>query len=241
MEEIELLKRQSGAWGLGLDNGAFEDLHRYAVILKDYRGANVVGTRDLRRLVLDHVLDSLSCLLCEPVRRASSLVDVGSGAGLPGIPLKIAQPSLALTLLEATGKKTLFLERVVEELPLDDTEIVNERAEVVGREPLYRGKSAVATARAVAALPTLTEYCLPLVEKGGSFVAMKALPDKEELEAGSKAAKMLGAELFEVIEVKFLPELPAKRRCLVIMTKTSDTPEDYPRRVGVPRKTPLGG
>lgn len=211
----------------------------YASWLESYREANVVGVRDLQRLLLEHVLDSLSCSLYEPIQRARNLVDVGSGGGLPGVPLKILRPNVGLTLIEATGKKARFLEQVVEELSLSGTEIVNERVEVVGRETGHREKYDVATARALAPLPTLAEYCLPLVKKGGCLVAMKALPDDKEFEEGRRAAELLGAEISGMIEVEFLQELPAKQRYLVVMTKTSETPYEYPRRTGVPKKSPL--
>ncbi|MGB3635839.1 MAG: 16S rRNA (guanine(527)-N(7))-methyltransferase RsmG, partial [Rubrobacteraceae bacterium] len=238
--EVEIVKRQAEAWGVRLGNNESEVLLRYARQLGDYREANIVGTRDASRLLIDHVLDSLSCLLSESVRRERELVDIGSGGGLPGIPLKIVRPDLALTLVEATGKKARFLEQVVGELTLDGTEVVNERAETLGHEQAYRGKYNVATARALAPLSTLCEYCLPLVRKGGCLVAMKAAPDKNEIEAGRKAAKVLGAEISDFIEVEFIPELPAKRRCLVVMGKVEETPMEYPRRAGVPKKNPLG-
>lgn len=240
MKELELIRRQLEAWGIRLDSGSFEALLKYAVQLRDYREANVVGTRDLSKLLLDHVLDSLSCLLCKPLWDARKLVDVGSGGGLPGIPLKISRPELALTLVEATGKKARFLSEVVEHLPLARTEVLNVRAETLGHEPKSRGESDVVTARAVAPLSTISEYCLPLIRKGGSLVAMKALLDKQEIEEGKRAAEVLGAKVTEFIEVDFLPELPAKKRLLVVVEKHSDTPDDYPRRIGLPKKSPLG-
>lgn len=240
MIEVEVIGRQAEAWGLSLDDDALEALLGYAKQLSDYHEANIVGVKDLSQLLLEHVLDSLSCLLCEPVRQAERLVDVGSGGGLPGVPLKIVQPEMDLTLLEATGKKARFLEKVVGGLALRNTEIVNARAEEVGRLPSYRDKYDVATARAVAPLSTLCEYCLPLVKEGGCLVAMKALPDKKEVESGRRAAETLGAEVSELIEVEFIPEILPKQRHLVVMTKVSETPHEYPRRTGIPKKSPLG-
>lgn len=239
-DEIELFCRQTEAWGLSLGRDSGETLLEYTAQLGSYREANVVGTRDLSELLLEHVLDSLSCLLYEPLGRADRVADVGSGGGLPAIPIKIARPGLDLTLVEATGKKTRFLKQVVDKLSLSNTKIVNERAEDIGQDRKYREKYAVVTARALAPLPTLSEYCVPLVRTGGCVVAMKALPDEKELEAGRNAARRLGAELTELMQVSFLPELPAKHRYLVVMAKTSETPDEYPRRPGVPRKSPLG-
>ena len=240
MNEIEIVKRQAEAWEINLEEPVFDSLVGYARRLADYREANVVGVRNFSRLLLEHVLDSLSCLLFEPLRGARNVVDVGSGGGLPGIPLKIVGSSLGLTLVEATGKKVRFLERIVEELSLSGVEIVNARAETVGREAAYREKYDVATARALAPLPVLAEYCLPLVKKNGSLVAMKALPNDKELEEGRRSADALGAEISELIKVEFIPEIPAKQRYLVVMTKVLETPDEYPRRPGVPKKSPLG-
>ncbi len=235
-----IVERQAEAWGVSLEDPELKALLKYAVLMSEHQEANIVGTRDLSRLLVDHVLDSLSCLLCEPVFRARKLVDVGSGGGLPGVPLKIVCPDLGVTLVEATGKKTRFLERIVEELSLHNTQIVNERAEALGHEPTHRSKYDVATARALAPLSILCEYCLPLLRKGGCMVAMKASPDKKEIEEGRKAAEVLGAEITGFTEVEFMPELPSKRRCLVVVSKVTETPQEYPRRTGVPKKSPLG-
>ena len=240
LNERATLRRQTEAWGLPLAGSMLASLTSYTAILGGYREANVVGTRDMSRLLLEHVLDSLSCLLCEPVKQAGNLVDIGTGGGLPGIPLKLVCPDLDLTLIEATGKKTRFLEQAVEDLSLEGVEIVNERAENLGQQATHREGYDVATARAVASLSTLSEYCLPLVKKNGCLVAMKAFPDKKELEEGRKAAEALGGEISGLIEVEFLPEIPAKQRCLVVVTKVSETPDRYPRRPGMPKKSPLG-
>ena len=240
MTEAELIQRQTRAWGIGLDDSAVRSLLDYAILISNYEEANVVGTRDISRFVVDHLLDSLSCLLHEPVRRAENLIDVGSGGGLPGIPLRIARPELCVKLVEATGKKTRFMQQAVEKLSLRNTEVVNGRAEDLGQNPAYRDGSDVATARALAPLAMLCEYCIPLVRKGGCLLAMKALPNKEEVEAGKAAAEVLGAEITNFVQIEFLPELPSKHRCLVIVKKVTETPSEYPRRAGVPKKAPLG-
>lgn len=138
MAELETVRRQAEAWGLCLGDEVLKALLGYAIQLANYREANVIGVRDLSQLLLEHILDSLSCLLYEPLWRAKELVDVGAGGGLPGIPLKEVRSEMGLTLVEATGKKARFLEKVVEEESLKGTEIVNARAEVVGRDPTHR-------------------------------------------------------------------------------------------------------
>lgn len=240
LTSVQLLRKQTEAWGCSLDDSAVESLVSYARFLEDYRVANIIGVRDISLVLRDHILDSLSCVLAKPIYDARSLVDVGSGGGLPGVPLKIVRPDLRVGLVEATSKKAEFLRRAVDHLSLGDTEIINARVEKLGHEADHRGFYDVSTARAVASLSVLVEYCLPLVRQGGYFIAMKADLSREEAEAGRRAARIVGAELSDEIPVSFLPEIPAKRRQLLIFTKTSATPLEYPRRVGLPKKRPLG-
>ena len=227
-------------WRLDLDEGSIEALSTYARCLAEYERANVIGTRDYGQILREHVLDCLSCFLFGPLLGAEGVVDVGAGGGLPGIPLRLVRPELKLTLVEATGKKVRFLQTVAKKMSLGDVEIVQGRAEELGKNPDYREKYDIATARALAPLPELAEYCVPLIKKGGYVVAMKARPGREEIEVGAEAASRLGAEISEEIDVEFLPEVSEKKRTLIIMTKTSSTPEKYPRRIGVPKKSPLG-
>ncbi len=238
-ETIRIFEKQVESWGLSLCPAITEDLLRYVRILCSYGEANVVGTREPRAVLLDHVLDSLSCFLFRPLLRASSLIDVGAGAGLPGMPLKLVNLGMRLSLVESTRKKTVFMERAIEALALDRTNVINARAEEIGRQPEHRSMYEVATARALAALPVVAEYGMPLVRLGGYVIAMKGSPAPEELKAGERAADMLGARLSEVIEVPLLPELRVRRRCLVVFQKVADTPETYPRRPGTAKKRPL--
>lgn len=226
--------------GLRLDDEWLARLEAYARLLAGYEEANVIGTRDFGRILLDHVLDSLSCYLFRPVADAGRLADVGSGGGLPGIPIKICVPGMGLTLIESTGKKARFLRRVVDELPLTGTEVVGGRVEDASRKVEHRGMYDVATARAVARLSVLAEYCVPLLKVGGCVVSMKGrLPD-EELSEGERAAEKLGAKVSEHIRVPHLPEVGEKERRLVVIQKVRETPGKYPRNVGVPAKKPLG-
>lgn len=238
--DLELFRAQAEAWALNIEERALKTLMGFVELLRDYNESNVVGTKDFSQLLFDHVLDSLSCFLFEPLCNAAKVIDVGSGGGLPGIPLKITEPAIDMALVEATGKKVRFLEHVVEELALSNIRVINARAEDLGQDRLHRDAYDVATARALAPLPTLIEYCIPLVRHGGSVIAMKGDLKDEEVEAGSRAASDLGAELAELKEVKFIPELAQKKRSLVVITKASETPPNYPRRPGVPKKRPLG-
>ncbi len=240
MKTLELFRRQLDAWSISLPAGAEHLLHDYAQLLSSYDKANVIGTRDPERVLLDHILDSLSCLLFPPVAKTFDLADVGSGGGLPGIPLAIALPDASLTLLEATGKKAAFLRYVVESLDLTGIEIVNTRVEQTAHDPRLRASHEICTVRAVAKLSVLAEYCLPLLSVGGRMVAMKGEVSDEENREGERAASLLGGRVIETIEVPLLAEMEQKTRRLVVLEKTAETPDIYPRRVGLPAKSPLG-
>jgi 16S rRNA (guanine527-N7)-methyltransferase len=240
MDAIEMLRLQAVAWGLSLGSSRLARLEGFARFLYDYEEANVIGARDLRGVILDHVLDSLGCFVFEPLGAARSLVDVGSGGGLPGIPIKIVEPEVRTTLVEATVKKARFLRRAVEHMSLGGVEVTNARVEEIARTEAHRGNYDVATARAVARLSVVAEYCVPLLKVGGYVISMKGRPEDEEIAEGARAAEELGAKLSHLIRVPRLPELEKKERCLVILEKVEETPRAYPRKVGVPAKRPLG-
>src|SRR5918997_7020836 len=167
MQSLELLETQATAWGVRLDEGKLDRLLEYSRLLASYGRANVIGTRDLDRILLDHVLDSLSCFLHEPLWEAVRLADVGSGGGLPGIPIKIMRPDLETTLVESTGKKARFLHHAVDGLSLRGVEVANTRVEDLGRTQAHRGAYDVVTCRAVTPrLSVVAEYCVPLLEPG---------------------------------------------------------------------------
>ena len=234
------LERQLAAWGFTLGPERIELLLRYARMLADYEEANVVGERDLTALLLDHVLDSLSCLLVDGLWAARWVADVGSGGGLPGVPVKIARPELDLALVEATGKKAYFLRRAVSELSLNGAAVINARAEDAARAEEHRGRYDAVTARALAPLPVLVEYCVPLVRVGGHVVAMKGRLAEDEMGPGRRAAKLLGAKVSQIVRVPLLPEIGPKGRSLVVLEKVTRTPVEYPRRPGMAKKRPLG-
>jgi 16S rRNA (guanine527-N7)-methyltransferase len=240
MEANELLSFQAGVWGIPLDDDRRDRLLEYARLLGSYEQSNVIGTREPRSILVDHLLDSLSCLLFERVEEAQRLADVGSGGGLPGIPIKIARPALQTALLESTGKKTRFLRHAIERLRLDGVEVVEGRVEEVAHARGHRGTYDVVTARAVARLSVVAEYCVPLLKVGGHVISMKAKLGTEEFSEGERAAQRLGARVSEVLRVPLLPEVGTKERRLVILEKMRETPGKYPRKVGVPAKTPLG-
>ena len=240
MDGLELLRLQAADWGLYLVPDRLTRLERFARLLRDYEEANVIGTRRLRGIILDHLLDSLSCFLFEPLEVAGRLADVGSGGGLPGVPIKIVKPDIRTTLVESTAKKARFLHLVTQNLTLEGVLVKNARVEAVARTDEHRGAYDIATARAVARLSVVAEYCVPLLRVGGFAISMKGRLNDEELVEGEKAAEQLGARVSRLIRVPRLPRFEQKERCLVILEKVGETPGEYPRNVGVPAKQPLG-
>jgi 16S rRNA (guanine527-N7)-methyltransferase len=189
-------------------------------------------------IAIKHFLDSLSVYRALPnISGPFSVIDVGTGAGFPGVPLKIALPNIRLTLLESTAKKTAFLQHIVEILQLSDTTILTARAEEAGRQKIYRERFDTAVVRAVSSLPVLAEYTLPLIKTGGTVIAQKGQHPAEELETATKSLKALGGKVSKVLPVE-VPGLDAARH-LVIIEKIKPTPKQYPRRPGLPAKKPL--
>ncbi|MCR4405917.1 MAG: 16S rRNA (guanine(527)-N(7))-methyltransferase RsmG [Anaerolineae bacterium] len=214
---------------------------------------NLTAITDYEQVQVRHFLDSLSCVralvgtdyllpvtLAGPALRLArplTCIDVGSGAGFPGLPLKIVFPRLHLTLLEATGKKVTFLEHMVERLGLEEVMVIKGRAEELGQMPGHRERYDLVLARAVAELPALAEYLLPLCRLGGLCIAQKGIEAQAEVASAQAALAILGGELRRIIPVE-LPGL-AETRHLVVLEKTARTPEKYPRRPGMPTKRPL--
>jgi 16S rRNA (guanine527-N7)-methyltransferase len=225
---------------LHLTTGQLAAFQIYASELAEWNARfNLTAISDPEGVQVKHFLDSLTCLLA--LRTAPqaplSVVDVGTGAGFPGLPLKIVCPGLRLTLVEATGKKARFVEHMVERLGLSGVTVINARAETVGQDPAHRERYDWALARAVAEMPVLAEYLLPLARVGGRCLAQKGENAPAETQAAQKALGLLGGQLDQILPV----ELPgvAETRHLVVLRKAAATPARYPRRPGVPAKTPI--
>lgn len=202
------------------------------------RRINLTAITDYQEVQIKHFLDSLTVTLALPQPLASfRLIDVGTGAGMPGIPLKILLPNIKLVLLDATAKKALFLHHLKEKLELDDVDIVVGRAEEVAHQPEYRERFDVVLSRGVAPLSTLVELTLPFSAIGGSFIAQKKGYIEAEIAQATKAIQLLGGNLRQVEKID-LAEF-SNERCLIIIDKVAPTPASYPRRPGVPAKRPL--
>jgi len=198
---------------------------------------NLTAIRDAESIRTKHFLDSFSCVLAWKANLPDSLIDVGTGAGFPGIPLKILYPNLQFTLVESVSKKAMFCQHIVSALGLEHVQVVKARAEDVGQDPNHREKYGWAVARAVASLNILTEYLLPLVKVGGTMLAQKGESGPDETQSAEKAIRLLGGELRELIPVK-LPDVNDERY-LVVVDKIAPTPVNYPRKAGIPAKQPL--
>lgn len=201
---------------------------------------NLTAITDWEGILVRHFLDSLSCLKALPRKSlvaGARVIDVGTGAGFPGLPLKLVCPEMQLTLLEATGKKVTYLEHVVRVLGLKGVKIVHGRAEELGHDPAHRERYDWALARAVAEMPVLAEYLLPLVRVGGAILAQKGEGAAAEVHGAEAAITTLGGRVRQLVPVE-LRGL-AETRHLIVVDKVAATPENYPRRPGVPKKRPL--
>jgi 16S rRNA (guanine527-N7)-methyltransferase len=229
-----------GAPALGIELtveqlGRFEEFYR--LLLETNKSLNLTSIVEEREVAIKHFLDSLTCFSAVSFDDGMTLMDIGAGAGFPGIPLKICRPGLLVTLVESLEKRVSFLKKAVAELCLQDVEALHARAEDIGRDSRHREKYNRVTARAVAPLGILAEYCLPVVKEGGYFIAMKGPRLEDELAAAGKAIEILGGEVEKVINLR-LP-LAGDERSLVLIRKKKPTPDKYPRRAGMPQKKPL--
>ena len=198
---------------------------------------NLTAIRDVESIRVKHFLDSFSCVLAWQGTPPHRLIDVGTGAGFPGLALKILYPQMKLTLVESVGKKAMFCQHIVSVLGLEQVNVVQARAEDLGQNPQHREKYDWAVARAVANLSVLSEYLLPLVERNGMMLAQKGESGPAEAQSAEKAMKLLGGKLKQLIPVN-LPGV-ADDRYLVLVDKIVATPHNYPRKPGIPAKTPL--
>ena len=238
---MDILAEHSAKLSLELSIHQLAQFARYTELLQaGNRRANLTSITDPAEVQVRHYLDSLTALLASPEwPDGTRVVDIGSGAGFPGVPLKIVFPSIRLTLAESVGKKTAFLQELVSELALEDTEVLTIRAEELGRAEGYRGQFDIVLARGVASMPALVEYALPLCKGHGHLLAWKGSDGPAEAKSAANALNELGGRIAGLHSVNDLsPPLPADR-WIISVEKTRRTPGRYPRRVGVPAKQPL--
>ncbi|MCD6577761.1 MAG: 16S rRNA (guanine(527)-N(7))-methyltransferase RsmG [Anaerolineaceae bacterium] len=225
-------------FGIELTPSQVNQFAAYEKLLLEWNGKfNLTSIIDHDTIHVKHFIDSLTCLHSIPPQGNFSLIDIGTGAGFPGIPLKIINPSIKLTLVESIGKKANFCRIATEELQLKNVIVITNRAETIGQDNKYRNRYDWAVARAVAPLSILSEYLLPLVHIGGSMLAQKGSDVKAEINQAENAIKVLGGKLNSVIPIT-LPNGMGKRM-LIHIRKITKTPSKYPRRPGTPKKSPL--
>ncbi|NLE24137.1 MAG: 16S rRNA (guanine(527)-N(7))-methyltransferase RsmG [Clostridiaceae bacterium] len=233
----DLLKEGAKEYSISLSNAQIDKFSQYARLLAEWNEKiNLTAITDPEGIVIKHFLDSLSIsefILDE----TKTLIDVGTGAGFPGIPLKIIRDNLKVTLLDSLDKRVKFLNEICNNLMLKDIVSVHGRAEDFGVDKKYREHFDFVTARAVASLPVLLEYCLPFVSIGGMFIAMKGPDGKEELKESQKALEILGGEI-EDVKIFTLPNSDIERY-VILIKKCRHTPTNYPRKSGKPTKQPI--
>jgi 16S rRNA (guanine527-N7)-methyltransferase len=211
---------------------------KYKNLIQEWNeNINLTAITEDNEMAIKHFIDSVSCFKSGKLDGKISMIDVGTGAGFPGIPLKIVNEDIELTLLDSLNKRINFLQIVAEDLNLDNINFCHGRAEDFGQDENYREQFDVCVSRAVANLAVLTEYCLPFIKIGGYFVAQKGPKKDEELEDANKAIQVLGGEIESVIDVKI--PFSDITHSIVLIRKVSETPKQYPRKAGKPTKKPI--
>ena len=219
------------------DKQVFQFIKFYEMLVEWNKVMNLTGITEYDEVVMKHFVDSLSIVKVNGLDNVKSIIDVGTGAGFPGIPLKIAFPEIKITLLDSLNKRINFLNTVIDELGLEDIETIHGRAEDFAKKAEYRERYDLCVSRAVANLSTLSEYCLPYVKVGGSFIPYKSGEIDEELNNSKKAVQILGGQIEEVVKFQ-LPDTDIGRS-FVKIKKNKNTAKKYPRKAGLPAKEPL--
>lgn len=234
---LNLLKECAEHYNIDLNGNQLHSFSKYMDLLLEWNEKiNLTSITEEKEIVIKHFVDSLSILPNIP-EKPVKLIDVGTGAGFPGISVKLVRENIKVTLLDSLEKRVKFLSEVCSNLQLNDIKAFHGRAEDFGSDKRYREHFDIAVARAVAAMPVLLEYCLPFVKIGGIFMAMKGPDVKSELIDSQKAIEILGGELMDVKSFN-LPKSDYER-CIVLIRKCRHTPLSYPRKSGKPTKSPI--
>ena len=238
MHGKELLIQGIKKLGLDINDKQVEQfLKYYEMIIETNKVMNLTSIVELDEVIIKHFIDSLLSVKTIEINKFKTMIDVGTGAGFPGIPLKIMFPDLKVTLLDSLNKRLKFLDSVIKELGLDNINTIHGRAEDIGRNENYREKYDLCVSRAVANLTTLSEYCVPFIQKGGTFISYKSQFSEEEKQEAEKAIGVLGGKI-QKSEIVNLPFTDINRS-FIIINKNKITPNKYPRKAGVPSKKPI--
>ena len=238
MNDKSLIINKLTAEGIKITDVQCDKLYRfYEMVIEKNKVMNLTAITNYEEFVIKHFVDSIMIAKVMDMTKPLSLLDIGTGAGFPGIPLKIVFPEVKVLLLDSLNKRLNFLNGAIAELGLEDIETIHSRAEELQSKGEYRESFDLCVSRAVSALPTLSEYCLPYVKLGGSFVAYKAVGADEEIEAAKTAIRVLGGEIKEAAH--FTIKDTDYERVLISIEKIKNTPKKYPRSGGKPSKNPL--
>lgn len=238
LEAKELLIKASNELGIKLNEIQINQFLLYKKMLLEWNEKiNLTAITDENEIMLKHFVDSMALTTVYNIQENTKIIDVGTGAGFPGIPIKIAYPDVDMTLLDSLNKRITFLAELTEQLKLSNIQLVHSRAEDGGQNKLYREKYDLCASRAVANLAVLSEYCLPFVAVGGSFIALKGPDIEQELSDSKLAIKKLGAEISDVKNI----QIPYSdiHHSIVLIRKIRQTPSQYPRKAGKVSKEPI--
>ena len=234
----QILKKSLEKIGIEITDEQKEQFDIYHKLLEEWNKVmNLTGITEFQEVLIKHFLDSLACVKAVDMSRIKRIMDIGTGAGFPGVPLKIAFPHLEACLLDSLKKRVNFLEETFQMLKLENITAIHGRAEEYAKNKQYRETYDLCVSRAVSNLATLSEYCLPYVKTGGYFISYKSGTVQEEVEQAQKAVKILGGKIQDVVYFQ-LPDSEIQRS-LVVIEKIKATPGRYPRKAGTPLKEPL--
>lgn len=238
MEFYEILNRACSNEGLRFDENKYNKFILYKDMIKEWNEKiNITAITEDSDIIKKHFIDSIKMLKFSPLAQAKSIIDIGTGGGFPGIPIKIMDEEKEVVLLDSLNKRIKFLDEVIKSMRLSNISTVHGRAEDFAKESKYREKFDVAVSRAVANMATLSELCIPYVKVNGYFVAMKGPSVEEEITGAKNAINILGGRIEDIIEVNI--EDSDLKHNLVIIKKIKSTPKIYPRQAGTANKTPL--
>ncbi|MBO1265642.1 16S rRNA (guanine(527)-N(7))-methyltransferase RsmG [Proteiniclasticum sp. SCR006] len=233
---FDIMKKSADQLNLTFSRDQYEQFMQYKLLLKQWNEKlNLTAITEDDEIISKHFIDSIQAFQSEELNHAESLIDVGTGAGFPGLPIKIMKPELKITLLDSLNKRLNFLRAVSEEMNLENVEFVHSRAEDGARKSEYRDSYDVAVSRAVANLTLLTELCLPYVKVGGHFIALKGPAVEQEIEDAEYAVKVLGGKIIRIQKVKV--EGTDLNHNLVVIRKMKPTPKGYPRSSAAIKKS----
>lgn len=240
-EGLKLFSQGLEELGIDLSNDQIEQFVKfYEMLVEKNKVMNLTGITEFEEVIVKHFIDSLALVKVIDKDKLSddiSIIDIGTGAGFPGIPLKIAFPEIKITLLDSLNKRINFLKEVSEELGFENIEFIHGRSEDFGRNPQYREQFDICVSRAVANLATLSEFCVPFVKVGGSFVSYKAGDCGEEISNSIKAVEKMGGKIINQLE--YVVPASDLNRVLLLIKKEKATPKSYPRKAGTPAKEPI--